>query len=1456
MDSPQESTEGLELYSTPVDPPAEKAEQHGECLEIKDQTDHPKPLEHLLTSVQEGTVGENPEHELHEKDVESEEVTTTVTVGEHSFSSKDEDEIVVDNEEHSEEHSGVVVPSPLATTGEEDEGDNEGGEEEKVCSPHLENKVEDTSEGSVKDSFSDLEVDIVKTEEETEEDMELPRYVTGCKYRWAKFVETQSKDVGFFPSYSPKDPVLLSWDEKAAAFFSSELRIVCGDHHGNLIIDGNLYPVEEFSVRTYTFEIDLFMKDDVIEDEEVVKKADQQEVNCDKQKSETKVDTCKDISSQLDGGKDGQLSDGDFADVRLDTEPKIEDIKWRQMNNQETTAGEDAFLSSSFKSDSSRSVTISKRHSPVGDDDVGKFIEPAIDSVLNGSSNKIVTGGRLHSSKEVSPVGTPERSVSQISERIAVNDELVEDVVADSSLHRPTFQLSGSLALAADLDMDVVPVRGSRPPSLGGGSGHGSAQGSARPSPAQDVIYGRPPSKASDRFSPSVAREETPSISRPSSGSRFSSANDTGSPNVMNGRTTSPVVNSVHSSARSSPLKDAKGDSLVSSRERLIDAGDISNRPPSLRGSRAGSRPQSQGSLSSEQELTQYLESGSKQDSMEHLLPAGGESHPDESLTDPAIMRGTERPTSMPNYTTQLQMNAEKRSMTPDNRIRVPPSTDVPAFRSSLVTERMEETLGRTSAVSHTSSVSSRGSSRTITPVAVENGTRESNHERRNDLEVTVSNLRKLLMSREAEVHSMSTQMQDLKDINRSLKEELDHRGRRHTPVSSETAEFKQLLSEKEILAKEVVSLREELQRMTLSQGSGSGRNSTSSGISDYSPNHPVVLQRKIGDLEAHIRDLQEVNESSTFNINKAEEKVKRLSAENKELKARALSANDLQSDSDQHLRVELRTLREDVRSLKERNFQLTEENMRLFESHSKIKPTDASISTSVGARLTSSIRSDDGVARQASAYRRDKEIAPPVSAGHYSHSRLYREDLAPKELRHSTLNRSYDSDARMLETSARLLQERDRLESGRLRHQLKENSTPKTSDSISRGSVLYSDRSRPDGEVSEKLHADKYSKTSSSIERKSYEDTLQDRGSSLYLDKHLHRDLQPRSDHRDKYRHTSDAAWDREARVSTTSRSYSSGATFSSKDIFFSLQQKRANQWPQSAVRSQCEESDEYDSDSTMVLMSGHREEPAGELSAVTMAEVHRISEKERKGPYFDSDNKYISGNLDFQKLSARTDDTADDSDTATDILLAQDGTARGIHQRRTSVGSNGSLSSLSDVDEPSDSALRRRSKSVDAHRGLDSSRSRQMTTLHRSGSATRPLSSIDSARSSAGHRSVLPAPMVTQHNKGEITSKGAASLLGSSLTHGMRPFAPRSPADVRPEDVIKFSRQGGKLTQGVVKFVGHLPGRGEAYLGVELDRDEGKHDGTFEGIRYFKCKPSKGVFVAFNKVVMAWAP
>ena len=144
-----------------------------------------------------------------------------------------------------------------------------------------------------------------------------------------------------------------------------------------------------------------------------------------------------------------------------------------------------------------------------------------------------------------------------------------------------------------------------------------------------------------------------------------------------------------------------------------------------------------------------------------------------------------------------------------------------------------------------------------------------------------------------------------------------------------------------------------------------------------------------------------------------------------------------------------------------------------------------------------------------------------------------------------------------MLETTARLLHEREKLSSGNLtkeresrllhdRHRLdpsrlrpRDISAPNL---VSEGrSHSYSDRSRPDGEVSEKLHADKYSKSAAvAPDRRMHNDVLQERRAPSY------RDTNSRSrdsyEDRDKYKHISD--WERDAQVTN----YTSGASISSK--------------------------------------------------------------------------------------------------------------------------------------------------------------------------------------------------------------------------------------------------------------------------------------------------------------------
>ena len=54
-----------------------------------------------------------------------------------------------------------------------------------------------------------------------------------------------------------------------------------------------------------------------------------------------------------------------------------------------------------------------------------------------------------------------------------------------------------------------------------------------------------------------------------------------------------------------------------------------------------------------------------------------------------------------------------------------------------------------------------------------------------------------------------------------------------------------------------------------------------------------------------------------------------------------------------------------------------------------------------------------------------------------------------------------------------------------------------------------------------------------------------------------------------------------------------------------------------------------------------------------------------------------------------------------------------------------------------------------------------------------------------------------------------------------GRHPFAPRNAAEVQLGDVVKFTRQGGRICKGVAHFVGHLPGRNDVYIGVELEHE-----------------------------------
>lgn len=63
--------------------------------------------------------------------------------------------------------------------------------------------------------------------------------------------------------------------------------------------------------------------------------------------------------------------------------------------------------------------------------------------------------------------------------------------------------------------------------------------------------------------------------------------------------------------------------------------------------------------------------------------------------------------------------------------------------------------------------------------------------------------------------------------------------------------------------------------------------------------------------------------------------------------------------------------------------------------------------------------------------------------------------------------------------------------------------------------------------------------------------------------------------------------------------------------------------------------------------------------------------------------------------------------------------------------------------------------------------------------------------------------------------------SSMSQDPMKGKRPFVPLRAEDIRPGNYIKFSRPGGKISKGSVKYIGPLPERSDMYFGLELDSE-----------------------------------
>ncbi|RUS86370.1 hypothetical protein EGW08_005888 [Elysia chlorotica] len=1294
----------------------------------------------------------------------------------------------------------------------------------------------------------------------------------------------------------------MSWDAAFKAYLSPELRIDCGSYHGVLKVDGAALHVEDFVVKSYTFEVDLFIKEDILEGKCPSPPAVEFRSSPLNTACAAPIPTTT-VSQPASGGQD-DTEDRKVVDIvkpqlthkeDIDLTPTREsaascsDLLQRSSPLTNPISG-DSMVSSilktstPLKSSSPLQTLPVRRASPIGDDKSGDLAKLDSEYFERSREDKKYAG-------QMNGSGRGETIANETAALASSTSKFVEDIMRSTqsrqeedglpvrTFSKETYRLEGTGYESQDRE-DKYTSAASHDEDRTSSANRPTTEESSRLQQVSresqhhthrpaDGIYGRPPSQPShdrldERSTKSTSRggvsnKRHDDYDRRSLGSERDKDVDTDY-NIRNrerfslnrerddeyGHTGSrpPSVPSGSSFREGSQGKDGRHEVHADAEGRNRSYMSRGSREGSVAGSQHSSRASSHTSLTSEQELGQYWENDLSRSNGEHYR----ERRQHETVPDHGGSGGArlERPASVPNYGARLETRHDKRSSTPDNRVRIPApsrtrpdsaggggdSGACPALRGSLTTDRLGEALGGRA------SVASSDGRRTVTPGL---GARQLVSGEEEELRNAVENLRQLVSRRDSEIRSLRDELQDVKD-NRHSSYSDARPSRSSVDRVHNSLEYKQLQSEKEILATEVVSLKEEVQRLTSRTSSGRGGDGgggrPSSSINDYSPYSPVVLQRKIADLESQIHDLQEVNEATTSSLSRTEEKVRLLQEENHDLRAK--SGNNLEDSGDQHsLRVQLRTLREDIASLRERNFQLTEENMRLQERQGSRTSTAAAGLTMQRSGSSLGLKTDNGQTNH-SAYTGDSTSTYGASSRYPSgnskispepgrqplvySSRVSREELAPKDYRTrgSSLGRAYNHSDQPTATTntsgSTSLHQRNAQDSSHLRYSSSSGDVlshrpPNSAFMSSRSYVSSSttvadrDRYRPDGEVSEQVHTDKYrpgvgssydngkqgrsrkspTKESTSHKSGSYNSFSKDRSGGLGKDGY--------GDYRreDTYlAYLSDSKLDRQPSQPKQSPPRNS---LGSKDIFMNLKKKLASQWLQ-------------------------------------------------------QENRYISGNLEFDRYQStsgpeRVEEDGDDSDTATDILLAQDtGTSRVSFKSDKSPGSDGALSSdeaAEDVDSQGHldrtSSLRRRCRSADpsgsARHSSDpwrTSSSRNSRSLQapatsvtqgsqRSGGAGGSPSSYrgaspggddrDSMRSAqtAGLRSVLPTPLITQHNKHELAKNHGASLLNSTLTQGLRPFAPRSPADIRVEDVVKFSRLGGKLTQGCVKYVGHLP-------------------------------------------------
>lgn len=67
-------------------------------------------------------------------------------------------------------------------------------------------------------------------------------------------------------------------------------------------------------------------------------------------------------------------------------------------------------------------------------------------------------------------------------------------------------------------------------------------------------------------------------------------------------------------------------------------------------------------------------------------------------------------------------------------------------------------------------------------------------------------------------------------------------------------------------------------------------------------------------------------------------------------------------------------------------------------------------------------------------------------------------------------------------------------------------------------------------------------------------------------------------------------------------------------------------------------------------------------------------------------------------------------------------------------------------------------------------------------------------------------------------------------------RVFVPHSPLDLKIGHRVRIMLPSGRISTGTLRYLGNMHNSPDYHLGVELElADNGQHDGTFDGQRYF---------------------